>query len=431
MPQPPKDPAPTLRLHEPWTPPPDFVPVPGTLIGGTYEVREVLGSGGMGTVLRCWDQALAREVAVKLVHPARLRQIGAHERFIVEARTMAKIHDPNVVGVYAFGEHEGAPYFVMELVPGTDLRTWLARHPGPLPLRQTVAIIDQIGRGIAAIHAAGAIHRDVKPANVLVGPHFRLVVGDLGLATSPEDVAAGGDRVTFGTPRYMAPELVTQGLKAHTPAVDVYALAVIAYELLTGQQLFSAYTGEALLSQHIHEEPLPPSWVNPIVPDTFDTPVIAALAKCARDRPSIHAFLRAFGRAAEAAEAPRQILLADDDDACRAATAEMLAEEFPGARVVTVAGGAEAVAAATADPPSVAVLDLHMPKVGGADVVAQLRKDPRTAGVPIVVLSGVGGARDWQALREHGVSAFLVKPVEYEDLAAAVRRAHGTDTEDD
>ncbi len=427
MPRPTKDPAPTLRLGEPWIPPPDFVPVPGTQIGGTYEVREVLGSGGMGTVLRCWDDALAREVAIKLVHPSRLQQFGAHARLVAEARTMARIHDPHVVSVYAFGEHRGAPYFVMELIEGTDLRTWLVANPGPLPLPQTVAMIESIGRGVAAIHAAGAIHRDLKPANVLVGPRLRLVVGDLGLATSRGEVDASGSRLLLGTPRYMAPELITEGDEAGSPATDVYALAVIAYELLTGQQLFSAYTGDDLLAGHIHEEPLPPSWLNPLVPKSFDGPVLEALAKSPDDRPSVREFLRRFAGASELAASPQHILLADDDRGCREATAQMLAEEFPAARIVAVGDGAEAIAAAVADPPSVAVLDLHMPEVDGAEVVARLRNDPRTANVPVVVLSGVGGARDWQALREHGVTAFLVKPVEYDDLAAAVRRAYATD----
>jgi serine/threonine-protein kinase len=417
------DPAPTINLAVPWVPAPGFVPPPGTMISGTYQVRSTLGTGGMGAVLRCWDRGLARDVAVKLIHPDRVGEDEIREQFLSEARAMARLRHENVVGIHAFGEYEGVPYFVMEYVPGTDLAAWLEARP-TRPLEEAVSIVAAIACGVGAIHAAGVIHRDLKPANVLVAPDFRLVVGDLGLAQQFGMTTAGTPRSVYGTPRYMAPEMIVAAPEEQTPAVDAYALGILAYELLTGCTPFPG-KGVELLTQHVYDDPIPPRRANPDLPEAFEALLLEMLAKDPRARPTVEAFGRAMQAAISATPAPRLILVADDDRVSRECTVEALQEAFPDARVVAFDGGQAALDAALREPPSIAVLDLHMPGVGGADVAIELRAHRRTESIPIVVLSGVGGARDWQMLRATGVQAFLVKPVDPDALIGAVRRALG------
>ena len=211
----------------------------GTVLAGRYRIEARLGEGGMGAVYRAHDEQLGRPVAVKLLHASLAADGRSQERFHQEARSMAALNHPNVVGVHDRGEHDGAAFLVMAYVSGSDLRRTLAG--GVLSLDRTVAVVRDVAAGLDAAHALGLVHRDVKPANVLLthgpGDLERALVTDFGIALPSERTASltsAGSVV--GTAAYVAPEQLRGG-KA-TPVSDVYGLACVAFECLTGRPPF-------------------------------------------------------------------------------------------------------------------------------------------------------------------------------------------------
>jgi serine/threonine protein kinase len=158
-----RDAVSSLERHEAsWV-----VPEVGMLIGGIYRVVAPLGTGAMGVVVVARDETLDRKVAIKFVR-SDLLDDGFRERFMAEARAMARVSHPNTLQIHAFGSHDGAPYFVMELVEGVTLDQWIVRNGGPPPLDVALKVMGQICDGVAAIHAANTVHRDLKPSNILV-----------------------------------------------------------------------------------------------------------------------------------------------------------------------------------------------------------------------------------------------------------------------
>jgi serine/threonine-protein kinase len=402
----------------------------GTLIDGTYRVLRPLGHGGMGVVLLAWDERLEREVAIKLIRPEDVLVEAVRERFLIEARAMARVHHPNVVEIFAYGEVTGSPYFVMEYVPGWTLADWVdARGGPPLAVDEALGVLDQVCQGVSAIHATGALHRDLKSTNILVGPAFRVVVADFGLARRFEHGLAGEYTSTIsGTPAYMAPELF--GLRELDPELlpraDVYALGVVAYELLTGRLPVNNQTLAVLLQQHATATPLPPSQARPGLSGAFDRPLLAALAKDPRKRtPSADALrvdlLRARDLAQAKEAAPVRILIADDDAQMRTFVGRVLGKAFPGATLDTADDGADALAAVERAVPAVAVIDLDMPGLNGVELTAALRKNPAAQRLPIIVMTGSGTASDWRALSELGADGFLMKPFNPAQLVTLVR----------
>ncbi len=256
------------------------VPPEGTLLGGVYRVLGRLGEGAMGVILLARDEQLQRDVAIKLLRPEQLDNAQMQARLLAEARAMARVHHPNVVEIYAFGEYENAPYFVMQYVPGVTLDTHVHSKGGRLGLDEALSVLDQACLGVSAIHASGIAHRDVKPSNILVGQALRVVVADLGLAKR----IPRGDRIELafsGTPAYLAPEVALgrQLDPALLPRIDVYALGVVAYYLLAGRLPFQSTSTVDLVMQHAYQPPIPPSELCPDLPASFDAPVLAALAK--------------------------------------------------------------------------------------------------------------------------------------------------------
>ncbi len=233
----------------------------GALIG-RYVVVEKLGAGGMGVVYRARDPSLHREVAIKFVKPERMRGRGGAEhraRLLREARAMAQLQHPNVVRVYDVGEHEGAVFLAMELVEGTDAARWF-RHERP-SWQRVLGVFRAAGRGLAAAHAAGLVHRDFKPANVLVGDDQRVRVMDFGLARAAEDIRGdatdGSDEqdpgwseavtshgAVMGTPAYMAPEQFL-GMPADARS-DQYAFCVSLWEALFHRLPFGGRNPKAI-----------------------------------------------------------------------------------------------------------------------------------------------------------------------------------------
>lgn len=257
---------------------------PAELIGNTiggYAVEALLGSGGMASVYRGRDLNLQRAVAIKVLADHMATLPGFADRFRQEARLVANLRHPNIVQIYAFGEERGLTYMVQELLPGPTLEQRMAaaaRTGAFLEQGEVMAIVTQLAAALDAAHAAGIIHRDVKPANALWNAAQTLVLTDFGIAKDlGEAVTRTQAGMVIGTPSYMAPEQA-QGLPL-TPATDCYALGVILYELLTNRAPFSGEQPMAVLLQHMRDAPPPPRGLRPDLPPPVEAVVLRALAK--------------------------------------------------------------------------------------------------------------------------------------------------------
>jgi eukaryotic-like serine/threonine-protein kinase len=219
---------------------------------GRYELRGLLGQGGFATVYRAYDPLLAREVALKALLPHLAADAGVRARFLAEARALAGLRHSNVVTVFDVGEAAGQPFFAMELVAGETLAARL--EGGPPPHAATLAWLAEIASALDYLHAAGLVHRDVKPANVVIETSGRAVLMDLGIARSIDSTSHTLTGASLGTPAYMSPEQV-RGETAGPPA-DIYALGVVAFQLLTGQPPFAGDTAHVLHAQVYDAPPL-------------------------------------------------------------------------------------------------------------------------------------------------------------------------------
>lgn len=407
----------------------DSVPAPSTLIADTYRVMGTLGVGGMGVVLLARDEQLDRLVAIKMVQGDMALHPDFRERFLREARAMANVRHENVVAVYAFGDHEGAPYFVMEYIPGDTVDYWVRSRRGRgLPLDQALGILEQACRGLDAIHRSGAIHGDIKPSNLLIGPAFRVAIADLGLSLPMSEVREEGRVPVAGTPAYMAPERSFGRVDPElAPRADIYSLGVLAFELLTGQLPFQADNALKLMHMHRTEVPALPSDLREDLPSALDEVVSAAMAKDPADRVESAEQLRQMLLEAQySVQRPTErvrVLLAEDDEDFRSLSARWLRRAFPEGDIVEAGDGAEALQALrTQGPFSLAVLDLHMPGLNGMELTAKIRDVDQAHAIPILVVTGQGGAPDWQILSELGADGFLVKPVDSAALIMTARR---------
>src|SRR6058998_2500576 len=258
---------------------------PGTLFANRYEVKEVLGMGGMGVVYRAFDRELREAVAIKALRPEALVGSGvALERFKQEIRLARKITHRNVVRTYDLGEVNGMYYLTMEYVEGTSLKQ-LINTRGPLPVSVTLTIGKQLCRALEVAHEQGVIHRDIKPQNMVVEPSGVLKVMDFGiarLANRSKDEGLTKDGMSIGTPDYMSPEhLSGKELDARS---DLYSAGVVLFECLTRRLPFDAETTFALIAKHLEEEPPDPRTVNPDVPEALAQVILKAMAKEPADR---------------------------------------------------------------------------------------------------------------------------------------------------
>jgi serine/threonine protein kinase len=261
---------------------------PGTLGRlGAYEVEEVIGHGGMGIVLKAFDPGLSRHVALKVLAPTLAGSATARRRFTREGKAAAAVRHDHIVAVYGVHEADGLPYLVMEHVAGESLQDRLDRL-GPLEVRDVVRIGLQTASALAAAHAQGLVHRDVKPANILLeeggAGEVRVKITDFGLARTADDVSLTQNGVVAGTPEYMAPEQARG--QAVDPRADVFSLGCVLYALCTGAPPFRADTPLAVLRRVCEDEPAPLRTRNPAVSAWLEAFVAGLLAKDPADRPA-------------------------------------------------------------------------------------------------------------------------------------------------
>jgi serine/threonine-protein kinase len=398
----------------------------GTMIGDTYRIVGPLGAGGMGVVALAHDDLLDRDVAIKFVRAELFERKNLRELFTVEARAMARVSHANVLTVHTFGEHEGVPYFVMEYVAGPTVEQWLERQGKAPDIAEALRILDQACLGVEAIHAASTVHRDLKPSNLLIDDSLHVAVSDLGVARILEGAGGGELCCIVGSAAYLAPEAALGDDTKPELATrrDIYALGCIAYELLTGRPPFTAPTDMALIAKHLLETPPAASSLRADLPTEFDDVLLRALDKDPLKRwRTASAFRRALERARTNEPLPERILIADDDQDWSDLLQTWLAERFPDAKIDLVCDGEQAIAAIQNHGGYSAVLvDLQMPEIDGMELTEHLRSLDDSDQMPIIVLTAAGGPGEWRRLSQIGADAFLVKPVDPDDVAMLIRR---------
>ncbi|MHC3473380.1 Stk1 family PASTA domain-containing Ser/Thr kinase [Streptomyces sp. 7R007] len=256
-------------------------PLVGQVLDGRYRVDARIAVGGMATVYRALDTRLDRVLALKVMHPTLAADGTFVERFIREAKSVARLAHPNVVQVFDQGTDGSYVYLAMEYVAGCTLRDVL-RERGALQPRAALDILEPVLAALGAAHRAGFVHRDMKPENVLIGDDGRVKVADFGLVRSVDTVTNTTGAV-LGTVSYLAPEQIEHGTA--DPRVDVYACGVVLYEMLTGDRPHEGDSPAAILYKHLHEDVPPPSAVVPGLPYELDELVASGTARTPEVRP--------------------------------------------------------------------------------------------------------------------------------------------------
>ena len=319
-------------------------------LAGRYEVRKLLGAGGMAAVFLADEIGLDRPVAIKVLPPELSRDEGLVARFQREAKTAAKLDHPHIIPIHRVESEAGLHYFVMKYVPGRSLDD-LLEAPEPLPTDAAVRILREAAAALGHAHARGVVHRDVKPANIMLDAHDRVVLTDFGISKAGESSSLTQTGTIVGTPHYMAPE---QALGTEVDGrADQYALGVVAYQMLTRQCPFTGDSAHTIIYRHIHEQPKPIGSLRPGVPPHLAEAVAVALAKDPRDRfASMEDFARALGGDATAlpARVPRREAAAGQPTPSRVPTVALSAPGLTGAprRRRAFAWSALAIAAALA-----------------------------------------------------------------------------------
>jgi serine/threonine protein kinase len=248
---------------------------------GKYEIIEEIGRGGFATVYEARDPSLDQIVAVKMLHVAYADRHDVVQRFLAEARKTVRLRQRGIVRIYTVDEYKGVPYIAMEYLPGGTLADRLRGEP--LPLDAAIAVVEQVAAALDHAHKRKLVHRDVKPANILFDDEGHAVLVDFGLVKSLAESGLTTEGTSLGTPHYMAPEQAKATAEVDARA-DVYALGVVAYEMLTGRVPFEAETPLSVLHAHVHDAPRDPCALNQALDEGVAAVVLKALEKAPAER---------------------------------------------------------------------------------------------------------------------------------------------------
>lgn len=258
---------------------------------GRYEVIAEIGRGSMGVVYQAYEPLLERVVALKVLSPELMYQPGLIEQLRHEAISTARLRHLNIALLYEFAQIEQSAFLVMEYIPGTSLRAMLGSREGKrFSWQRTLLILEQIGQALDYMHRLGIVHRDVKPGNIMLGSGDHAVLIDFGLAVTTDRSVSTADQAMIGTPTYMSPEQVA-GTMVNARS-DQYALACVAYQMLTGVPPFHQRAPVAIAHAHLYESPVPPTERDLTLPEAVDRVLLRALAKNPQHRyPTLDAFV--------------------------------------------------------------------------------------------------------------------------------------------
>jgi CheY-like chemotaxis protein len=382
----------------------------GEIVGGSYEIRSVLGEGGMGRVYGAHDLTLSRRVAIKASWPLVDKTL-----LLKEAQAIASVRHPGMIDVYGAGTHCGVPYLVMEFLYGVDLESFLARRrsdTAPFDVREALDVLIPVADALAAVHRSGIAHRDVKPGNIMLTPNGRIVLMDFGLFR-PENSAQA---MLCGTPEYMSPESVKPDTDPRDAFyADIYALGITAYELLTGEVPFQGEDAVATLKLHV-SLPVPALRdARPDAPPRLASLVQEMLAKEPFERPpSMEAVLFRLRAVKEALEtrAPQKtfaVLVVDDDPALGKLLGMYAQRALPEASVVLVEDAERALLSVRERAPDAMLLDLHMPRMNGIELCMMLRGAHLADQCTIIAVSAGAREADIDLLRQLGITRFVAK----------------------
>ena len=380
----------------------------GDLISETYEIRGVLGRGGMGQVFDAQDVGLVRRVAIK----ANFADIELQFSIRNEARALAAIRHPGVVGVYALGCHDGVDYMVMEHVSGVTLAHHLERLGDGMPIPERLDVLVAIADGMAAIHRAGISHGDIKPENILLAASGRVVLMDLGLVRAAYEPDRG---IVAGTPDYMAPEIFSgRQLGTERHLADVYAFGVLAYRMLAGSLPYQGSDPLDVLLEHA--DGAVPKLADAVsVPKRLSELVESLMAKDPNDRPvSMDAVVwqlrAAKGELTRAAAEPGlSVLIVDDDPDIARLVALYVKQAAPAAEIIVAADAQQALEHFRRKPPRLVFLDLNMPKMSGFELFTYLRGVHLVDASTVVAMSAGGSPTDVGLMLELGAQDFIPK----------------------
>jgi eukaryotic-like serine/threonine-protein kinase len=381
----------------------------GELVSGVYEVRSVLGSGGMGQVFEAQDTVLNRRVALKVAWP------DLHESIRKEAQALAAVRHPSMVTVYTVGEHRSIEYIVMERVYGVPMDAYLGRRKAKgerLPASEAIELLSAIGEGLQAVHRAGIAHRDVKPANIMLAPGNRVVLMDFGLFLPEFDMA--GQPTVAGSPQYMAPEAIANEVEPGAGhLVDLYALGVLAFEMLAGELPFGGDDVNEVWDKHVNQPAPELAPLRPDAPRGLVALVGDLMAKDPRDRPqSVEAVLwqlaKLRGHAGQRAE-QLAVLIVDDDPQIQRVLSFYVRKAVPDAEIRTASDGDGALEQVRQRAPDLMLLDLQMPRMNGIEVCMYLRGARMAERCTIVSVSAGAQEHDVQLMQQLGITRFVSK----------------------
>ncbi len=417
---------------------PTHIEMPSAI--GRYDIRSQLGIGGFGAVYLGYDRKLDRKVAVKVPLLQRVRH--SEQAFLQEARKLAQLTHPGIVTVHDVGVENSICYIVSEYLEGTDLKTWM--RDNELPWQESAATVAAIAEALAFAHARNTVHRDVKPANIIMtdrGDGFAPVLVDFGLALSEASLRTKADKrgAVVGTPHYMAPEQVRGQGHRIDGRTDVYALGVILYRMLSGRLPFVASDQKELLQSIVSDEPRPLRQFVRGLPRELERICLKAIAKKLSDRyttagdlaQDLRNLLRDEQNRKQRASAtvtaqdkagsrePTKILIADDHELSRFKLQSDL--EKWGYEVNVAEDGEQAWEYFQKNEYSIVITDWMMPKLSGLELVRMIRGSEQSNYVYVIMLTARAEKHDIVAGMGAGADDFLTKPFHRDELQVRLR----------